>query len=184
MSVGKDVVIADTTTWPIKFFSQAAFNLLYANQLYPIYNSKGLLVMMKTISHIWIQWSCRRTYHDIKFAPGRKVRADELNMFTGWGMKPQAGESFEKLEYHLRSVVCGGDDHLYRWLTSWFAHCLQKPEEKPGTAIVLRGKKGTGKTTVSDAFARIIGRNHTMIVDKTDQLIGRFNKHLATTLFV
>ena len=63
------------------------------------------------------------------------------------------------------------------------AHAVQRPTEKPGTAIVLRGREGTGKNVFAEAFGELFGRAF-FKASRMDHLVGKFNKHLAGRLVV
>ena len=84
---------------------------------------------------------------------------------------------------HLLTNICSCDERLFQYLFAWFAQMVQKPREKPGVAIVLRGKRGTGKTTVGEVFGRLI-RQHYYQVDSPTYITGRFNFHLASCLLL
>lgn len=79
--------------------------------------------------------------------------------------------------------MCSGDKALYRWLVGWMAHIVQRPQEKPGTAVVLKGAPGAGKTTVGEHLGALMPR-HCATVFTPRGLVGQFNSHLATALLV
>ena len=58
------------------------------------------------------------------------------------------------------------------------AHLFQRPAERIGTSLVLRGKQGTGKTKVGEVFGSLIDR-HYLLVDSPRYITGQFNAHLA-----
>src|SRR6185295_2301277 len=78
---------------------------------------------------------------------------------------------------------CGGNEQHYQWLLRWMAYCVQHPERQAETAVVLRGRKGTGKGLAAKLMLRIFGR-HTFHVSSQDHFLGRFNGHLMKTLFL
>jgi hypothetical protein len=43
------------------------------------------------------------------------------------------------------------------YIENWVAHMFQKPEDKPGVCIVLKGGKGVGKDTFGDAVGALLG---------------------------
>jgi len=57
------------------------------------------------------------------------------------GMRAMESGPLRAWTTHLRVVWCRGDDALYAWVLSFFAHILQKPWEKPKVALVLRSAK-------------------------------------------
>lgn len=105
-----------------------------------------------------------------------------FNTFKGWQITPYKG-AWPLLEWHLRYAICGGVDREYEYLLDWFAHMVQHPDKKPGVALVLRGKKGWGKSVLFQRIAQKLGVNAITIGNNT-QLTGRFNSHLRRKLLV
>ena len=124
----------------------------------------------------WFSHKRRREYCGIEFAPGGG-REGYFNLWQGFAVEPKEGncELFREL---LFEAICGGNDALYDYFMRWMAHAVQRPEELPGTAPVLRGEQGTGKSTVADSFGGLFGR-HYMADSSLDRILGRFNQHLA-----
>jgi Family of unknown function (DUF5906) len=84
---------------------------------------------------------------------------------------------------HLRDNVCRGDEGLYRWVVGWFAQIIQNLDRKMGTALVIRGKQGTGKTKVGEVIGSLLG-DHYISVSDPRYITGRFNSHLASCLLL
>jgi hypothetical protein len=75
------------------------------------------------------------------------------------------------------------DETNYNYLLSWVAHLLQKPGEKPGVAVVMRGGKGIGKGMfVTQILAKIIGTTNFIQVTNPEHITGKFNLHLFAKL--
>ena len=83
---------------------------------------------------------------------------------------------------HARNNVCNGDEAQYRWLIGFFGHLIQKPEEKPLVAIVLKGPKGSGKNSLIETVGYLLG-NHFLVTSNRRYLVGSFNGHLERLLF-
>jgi energy-coupling factor transporter ATP-binding protein EcfA2 len=60
---------------------------------------------------------------------------------------------------------------------------FQRPDNKPGSTVVITGEKGTGKSTLFDYINQLLGR-HGITVSQRKQIVGQFNGHLATTLLM
>lgn len=82
---------------------------------------------------------------------------------------------------HIYNIWAQCDDNLYHWIIQWFAHTLQKPWEKKGTAIVLHSMRGSGKGIIINKFAEMLGKNAT-IYDQTRS--RQFNSIVADKTFV
>ena len=61
---------------------------------------------------------------------------------------------------------------------------VQHPWDKPGVALVLRGRKGTGKTLLTEILARVIGGPNTLITANGKKLFETFNWFLADKLLI
>ena len=59
---------------------------------------------------------------------------------------------------------------LYKWLLQWMAYPLQNPGAKMGSAVVMHGPQGTGKSLIFTTLAEIYGygrrrRNYAIVID-------------------
>ncbi|MBW4980901.1 hypothetical protein KZZ05_21745, partial [Marinobacter adhaerens] len=76
-----------------------------------------------------------------------------------------------------------GSAELYAWVFGWFAHIVQRPRERIGTALVMRGKMGTGKTKIGEAIGSLFP-SHYFLVDDARYVTGNFNAHMASCLLL
>lgn len=111
-------------------------------------------------------WITRGAYYldEIGFDPSMKDPAVKLNTWTGWEMQPKAGECSKILATleHLCSKEKNSDEILW-WIIKWMAYPLQNPGAKMGSAIILHGPQGTGKSLIFRILASIYGRYSTVI---------------------
>ena len=178
---GSSVGVADLTSHPIDILAVTGFNTLYANKPVFIETERG--ERKTTLSAFWLEWKYRSEYDGgIVFAPNQEAPRNKLNLFTGFETQPGGG-SWDTMERHLREVVCARDEKHFEWLMSWMADIVQNPGQKPGTAVCLRGKKGTGKSIVWEMFSKLLGHKYAATICNSEHLTGRFNKHLQTALF-
>ncbi len=94
-----------------------------------------------------------------------------------------AGPRTEGLKTFLLDVICAGESEMYEYVMNYLAHMLQKPEVKPGVAIILLGGQGVGKGT----FFRLltaIWKGSTLVVQDIDQVVGKFNSALERSYVV
>lgn len=169
----------------LRFLQLDAFRAIYQNRMTEIRGSDGKLKSV-TWATRWLADSDRRTFFGVEFLPDRgdvKGTPRYLNLWRGFSVEPQQGGSYAIFRDHLLTNVCNGDQALYDWIFGWFAHMMQKPREKPGTAIVLRGGMGTGKTKVGQVFGSLV-RAHHFLIDDPRYLLGQFNSHMAACLFL
>jgi hypothetical protein len=79
--------------------------------------------------------------------------------------------------------MSGGDQEIYGWLFGWFAHMVQRPRERPGTAVVLRGSQGVGKTKIGETFGSLLTAHYALVSDPR-YVVGQFNAHMAKCLLL
>ncbi|MBB4287621.1 primase-helicase family protein [Roseospira goensis] len=135
----------------------------------------------KALGDVWLRWWGRRTFQGITFAP-QGAPDGWLNLWRGWSVEPGPG-TYTTFRDHLLTNVCDGDEGLYRWVFAWFAQMVQEPEKKPGTALVLRGGMGTGKTIVGEIVGSLFA-HHYVLVDQPQHLVGHFNSHMESCLLL
>jgi hypothetical protein len=135
------------------------------------------------ISKAWMEWPERKTYRGVVFQPNKEY-PDFFNKWRGFLCEPlkeapteKAIQALERFKDHIIKNVARGEKEHADWIFAWLAHVFQKPEEKPRTALVLRGKKGVGKSVIFDCLSRIIG-SHYLSVANRRYLSGNFNAHL------
>lgn len=134
------------------------------------------------VSQIWMQSTERRQYDSIAFDP-RSKSPDVYNLWRGFDKHPRGEQTCERLLDHIFENVARGDQAHYDWILGWMAHIIQHPDEKPGTALVLKGGIGVGKTSVGEHLGALMSR-HYATVSTPRQLTGQFNSHMAHALLV
>lgn len=137
-------------------------------------------------SEEWLKDKRRTFYRDSVFEPNSPVRPDVYNRWRGWPVSP-GGDSAkcEKFLWHIRHIICGGNESYAHWLIGWMAQIIQHPETKMGTAIVLRGIHGCGKDTFAELFGLLMGGNDSILMETASNqkhFLGGFNKILETAI--
>lgn len=134
------------------------------------------------LSVAWIKSDKRRSYKWAVFEPNKKLSPEFYNTWRGFAVAPVKG-SWSKMRAHIRDVICGGDKELDRYVMGWLARMIQYPGLRAEVALVLRGKKGTGKGLLGTMLARIVGR-YAIAIANPKLLVGNFNAHLREKIFV
>jgi hypothetical protein len=186
---GRAVVVKEQPDGPIedrvRVLSVEAFDQWFANRFTEVVAADGKL---KAISwgRAWRTDRRRRQYCGIEFFPnpdGAAGATGYLNLWRGFGIAPSIEGSWAVFRDHLFNNVCQGDQSLFDWVFGWFAHIVQCPRERVGTALVLRGRMGTGKTKVGEVIGSIIPA-HYFQVDDPRYITGQFNAHMASCLLL
>ena len=90
----------------------------------------------------------------------------------------------ERWFYHVNSVICDNDQSLIDYIHCWIAKPLQTPNLKNKTALILKGKQGSGKTFFTDMISRLHGPFSAENVGDISHICGKFNKLLENKTFV
>lgn len=177
------------------FMDVASFNYSQMNKGGIPYISRGedgaQIIGFQERAKFWLNSEDRTMYNGLVYDPcdilgehtrtvWRKDRLPYFNTFNGWNVTPYPGD-WPLLEWHLKNSICGGIEEEYQYLLNWISHLVQKPTEKPGVALVLRGKKGWGKSKPFSIFAKSLGAN-AIILGNNSLLTGRFNGHMHSKL--
>ena len=152
--------------------------------------ANGQKVERKPLFDVWNSWDGRRTYDQLVFKPksgliaGDQILPDgpHLNLYQGLDIVPQKGDCSLTLK-HIREIWCDGRDAAYEYVIGWLARMIQRPGERGHTVLVLRSGQGTGKNIIVDILIDAFGEHATVAV-KPDDLTGRFNDHLGTSVLV
>lgn len=147
-------------------------------------------VEYRPLVETWLNSPTRKTYRQLVFKPAPGLIAGEtvlpdtkmLNLYQGLALTPMPGDCQLILD-HIREVWCSGSSAAYDYVLGWLARLFQHPGERGHTVIVLRSGEGTGKNIIIDILVRAFGEHATVAV-KTDDLTGRFNDHLGTSVLV
>jgi len=107
---------------------------------------------------------------------------DVLNFYRSFQVEPKAGDVSPYLN-HLKYGICDGHEPSYRYAIGWMAHLVQKPNQKPSVAIVLKSVEGTGKGTMAEPLLRILGP-HGNKTNGAYAIAGRFNGTVANRLLI
>lgn len=183
------VVVKEQPAGPIedrlRLLSIPAFHAWYANKPTEIVGHDGRIKTV-TYSQAWMKHRDRRSYVGVEFFPnpdGVPNTPGYLNLWRGFSVAPSPKGTYKIFRDHLLTNVCNGDQSLFDWLFAWFAHIVQRPRERVGTAVVLRGAMGSGKTKVGEVIGSLFSA-HYYQVDDPRYITGNFNSHMAACLLL
>lgn len=170
-----------------RFLSVGAFERWHANRFTEIIDADGKVKCI-TWAKRWLTSRERRSYEGIEFFPDvNNAPGSEgyLNLWSGFSVRPRNGgvRSYKTFYDHLLTNVCGGNEEHFRWVFGFFAHMVQRPRERIGVALVLRGAEGAGKTKVGEVIGSLFS-DHYFLVDDARYVTGNFNAHMATCLLL
>jgi hypothetical protein len=120
------------------------FRKFYQNQFIEATAADGTL-KLKSVGDFWLNHPLRRQYlRGIVFDPTNKLGPDHWNLWSGFGVQPRPGD-WGLMRDHAHKIICRGNDDHYEYLLNTTARMFQQPSRPAEVAVVLRGKKGSGK---------------------------------------
>lgn len=186
---GRAVVVKERPDGPIedriRVLTIEAFCHWFSNQFTEARGGDGK-VRRVPWGKAWLADYNRRQFEGIEFVPspdGAAATPGYLNLWRGFSVEPSEEGSWSIFRDHLLVNVCQEDPRLFEWVLAWFAHIVQRPRERAGTALVLRGRMGTGKTKVGEVFGSLFA-THYFQVDDPRYIVGNFNAHMASCLLL
>ncbi|TMV06976.1 hypothetical protein FGK63_12730 [Ruegeria sediminis] len=124
------------------------------------------------------------------FAPPPMVPGEnDFNMYQGRKLTGLAGEFGDERDFpvlfdFMQRIVCDGDQDKLDWLLLWMAHLVQRPGEKPGTAIIAVGEGGIGKGRFGALLSRLAAP-HFKQLENEKHVIGQFaGEHMSKCVLV
>ena len=130
----------------------------------------------------WTGHENRRQYDTIVFSPNREVE-NAYNLWQGFNCQATPGNKHEGLLEHVRVNVCSNNIEHYNYLIGWLARLVQDPGTPGQVAVVMRGKRGTGKGFLVKQIGALFGR-HFLQVSDSKHLTGSFNAHLRDVVLL
>jgi hypothetical protein len=183
---GKCLVIREVWDAAMKRYSLTKqsftdFRNAYCNQFEAVPGANGNPKMVP-VGKWWLEHPRRRQYERLVFAPGEDIPG-VYNLWRGYGFNAIPGPNHESFLKHLHETVCCGNDEHYTYLIGWLARTVQNPAQPGHTAIVMRGRQGTGKSFFAKHFGRLFAR-HFLHISNAAHLVGNFNGHLRDSVVV
>lgn len=175
---------------------QPAFCFYSRKEISQVYDNQQIKTGEKTVNGIlrdiyanplmaWVRHPQCRTYTGgIVFLPNQPAPEGYFNTWQGYTVSPEQNDLLLGPIYaHIRDVVCAGKTELSEYVLNWIAYTFQHPDKPAGTALVLRGEKGSGKGTLGH-FLRGIWGVHGLHISHAKHLVGNFNGHLGEVCFL
>ena len=182
---GKSTILKQHKDGKVSYMSPQAFHDLLKADTIQTGNGKK-----RQLSHLWFSSPNRATYDSVELHPAKQAPPGVFNLWCGYKCEPLGKdekptknmiEGVRLFKEHTLDNVCLGDKKLYNWLMGYFAHLMQRPWEKPLTALVFKGDKGVGKNATIDRIGNLF-KGHYLITSNKRYLTSNFNKHLANLI--
>lgn len=173
---GKCVIMTLQDDGEICFQHRSDFSAIYMNRLVEVGKTKDGRPIMKGLGDWWLKHPSRRQYQRVVFDPLDR-HSKNYNLWRGFQYAADEPKSCDLFLKHLKDNLCWGSQVYFDWLIGWMAFAVQHPDTPPGSAIVLQGDEGTGKSFFAKQFGALFGKHFKQVTD-TKHLTGSFNAHL------
>ncbi|AAT69509.1 gp33 [Alphaproteobacteria phage PhiJL001] len=181
---GKIKVGYEAEDGEISFMDPGSFEKFYSNQRVEIGQTKEGMPITQKLGKWWMEHKDRRSYKDgIVFSPSGEAPPQAYNLWKGFACQAVAGSAHERWLEHVFENVCNGNDEHYKYTIGWAARLVQNPATQSETALVMRGKEGTGKNTFVGTLGSFFPR-HYFESSSSGQFLGNFNAHLRDKVLV
>lgn len=178
---GSGTVVNDFT---YSFISQAEFNKSKVKSHFMIdkqYN-KSTFQTKVWFSDFWLQTRSDicTSYKRTVFDPNPKFDDPEIfNFWTGFA-EAKNGDVTPFLN-HIDNLIEGTAEQKAH-IIKLIGYTVKFPHIRTDTTIILQGKQGSGKTTISETL-RAMCPNHTAVVDNLEDLLTGFNHEYHHTKY-
>ena len=121
-----------------------------------------------------------------KLVPTRE--GDKVNRWRGFAVEPHSdlveAQEISPFLTYLHDVVANKSEVVHAWVLGWIAHIFKEPANKTGTALVLVGPPGIGKTFLGEHFIVPIIGAHAVATNAIDRAVQGFNAVFEDRIFV
>lgn len=116
------------------------------------------------------------------------LQEGEFNTWRGFKFKPVKTINMELVNpflKHITQVWASGNWEHAKYILTWMATILTRPWEKTGIALLVCGKKGSGKSMISDFFIHhLVGNGLGWMAPELSQMTMDFNSHLENKVVI
>src|SRR6266542_579236 len=83
----------------------------------------------------------------------------------------------ELILWHVKNVICSGDERLDEYIWNWWAYLVQKSKEKPRTILVLKSTlQQCEKNIITDFIGdKVLGRHLHYATSDLEKILRCFN---------
>ena len=140
-------------------------------------------------------WSV--SYSSLVFYPylkpeDNKYGADVYNSWKGFKYPyvkidcKNPGFDINPLLNHIKLLSGKGDEAIrtQKYVLNWIAHMIQRPFEKPNTALCFKSEQGTGKSMFWSFIGRMMGENLSISTGNINNITGDFNGMIEGRLLI
>lgn len=197
----RDVFNIDLNPEPLQILQKKDLTIIYENWFYMAQETQkdgSKVWKKKKFLQKWLEDEENQCYEALIFVPyhlnGPEAKLYK-NMYTGFRAErielQDQDIDYTKLDpilYHMKEVLCNGDDHQFQYLVQWIAQIIQNPIKKPQVALTFySAKHGTGKNIFTNFLSGGIFGLHDLAMSTNNaenRIFTRFNSAIANKLLL
>lgn len=172
-----DVIVPASPTTPIPLYKKDAANTLLKKRIVAL----GTGEKQGTVIEQWWTDTNTHTYDQIACSP-KQLPDTVINLWVEPTVEP-LNVDWPTIHDYLLNVVAAGRVSIYDYLLDYFAHALQRSDEKPEVMIVLIGGQGLGKSSLFKLIRGVWSAN-SFQTSRIADVVGDFNSALERSYFV
>lgn len=124
-----------------------------------------------------------------QLCPNEMGQGTYLNHWHGFHIEPWAmpveRKTVQRFVRHVEEIICSNDPEVMEWVWQWLGSIVSSPGTKSGTALVLVGIPGCGKSSLgSKIFDPIIGFRHMTTTNSISSMVTGFNSGFQAKVFI
>jgi hypothetical protein len=168
----------------LSYQASHAFTLRYKNQKVGEIDEEDFSLKKRELGSYWLSHTKRRGYEGTDLVAGgsETLPGNRLNLWRGFGVEAKQGK-YPLIRAHMRDILANGDPLADQYIWNWNAWLVQHPDKQAEVALVLQGLKGAGKGVLGQSVRQILGP-HGMHISSPNHLVGNFNGHLESCVFL
>ena len=169
-------------------YNQSDFKTEVRPYKYEIFKTKRMEEL--SIFDTWVSDKDRRSYKKLDFIPTEEKNEEIYNTFQGFHYSKYNNIEFEENDELINifkkqvGILVDGDEEAVEWVMKYFAHLIQKPEQRPNVAIIFKSGQGYGKDTLLDCISKLLGKEYLYRTAKVDDVFGQFNGAIKNKLLL
>jgi hypothetical protein len=129
------------------------------------------------------EWDKAPRYDAVVFNPRRAGHYDtSFNLWQGFNVHPEEGDD-DLMVWDLLHRICDSNEAYFDYVQKWLAHMVQKPWERPGTALGMVGSQGLGKNAFVETIGMLMTSKKMLDLMQSKDETGELGKVLSTGAF-
>jgi hypothetical protein len=181
---GKYRILREKNDSTIEFMDKKDFVNNLSHMRLAITNNETGAIKFTPITDIWFASGEKRKFNNgIVFDPRRIGHYNEMyNLWKGYKIVGMPGDVSMWLDF-MKTVICDNNENHYNFLVALIAQMFQRPWDKPGIAVVIRGDEGVGKSFFIEKLGALMSP-YCFKTSNQNNIFGDHNGHIKNCILL